>query len=73
MTLQGPPNHDADQPPGFPGYESLWLPPSRDAAERLLAFVSWFGDGQVIEHPRPGEPPLFARDLEAVAKAVLHR
>lgn len=56
-----------DQPAGFPGYDQSWLPPAAEAAERVLTFVSWFGDGLISDGQ---EPPLFARDLEAVAKAA---
>jgi hypothetical protein len=70
MMLQGPPNEDSDQPPGFPGGDNPWLPPAGDAAKRIIEFVKWWGDGR-IDRADHDAPPLFARDLEAVAKAVL--
>jgi hypothetical protein len=64
----GDDNHD--QPPGVDVHDrSKQLPPSAAAAERIREFVSWFGDGLV-----DGDPvgfPLYARDLEAVARAIL--
>jgi len=43
------------------------------AAARVLEFVGWFGDGQIwhAEHDGP-TPPLYARDLEALARTALH-
>jgi hypothetical protein len=65
------------QPPGFPGHGDSWLPPAEEAARRVLAFVASYGDGRidddVLDPPRPHDPPLYARDLEAVAKYLTER
>jgi hypothetical protein len=68
----GDDNHD--QPPGVDVHDrSKQLPPAEAAAERIREFVSWFGDGEVlgIADIHAGTPPLYARDLEAVARTIL--
>lgn len=48
------------------------FPPADKASERVLEFVGYFGDGEIIGDAYGTEnPPLFARDLEAVAKAAV--
>ncbi len=71
-----------DQPPGVdihadPGSRAA-TPDPRAAAERILEFVREFGDGLVYGDgwwdPEGDEPPesmLWARDLEAAARAVI--
>lgn len=61
---------EPDQPPGFPGYGHPWVPPAAEAAERVVEFIKWFGDGMYTD-PGDDVPPLFMRDLEALAKAAL--
>lgn len=56
-----------DQPDGIDPY-SHDMPNPKAAAERVLRFVAFFGDGRVDEFDGP---PLFARDLEAIAKVAL--
>lgn len=51
--------HDADDPD--------YHPDPAKAAERILEFVSWFGDGEIFGN---SDFPLFSRDLEAVARAL---
>lgn len=60
-----------DQPDGIDA-EDYVLPDPVRAAARVIAFVSEFGDGIVeMVSDRAGELyPLYARDLEALAKAV---
>lgn len=61
----------SDQPPGIDPDDPADTPSAHDAAERVAAFVSWFGDGQV--HLAVEAPPLYARDLAAlVAHAEQH-
>ncbi len=67
-----------DQPPGVRqdadplGFDGRYRPPPAAAAERILEFVKDFGDGRVAGHPdQDGVEPLYARDLEALAKAYL--
>ena len=67
------PIDNADQPPEVDIHDDTkTLPPAEAAAERVREFVSWFGDGAIwqAEHDGP-TPPLYARDLEALARAVL--
>jgi hypothetical protein len=47
------------------------MPPPDSAARRIIEFVSWFGDGEIIPEDEPDNPPLYARDLEAAAKAAM--
>ncbi|WGM21843.1 hypothetical protein QEH68_06630 [Paenarthrobacter sp. OM7] len=48
------------------------FPPTDKASERILEFVAWFGDGEIIgDDYGTVNPPLFARDLEAAAKAAV--
>lgn len=64
----------ANQPPEVDEYSDHddRFPPADKAAERVLAFVRFFGDGEIIGNAYGTEnPPLFARDLEAIAKAAL--
>ena len=64
---------NADHPPevDIHGPRSKQLPPASNAGERILEFVSWFGDGEVMGEQYEGDnPPLYARDLEAAAKAA---
>ena len=63
----------ADQPPevtteeaGQPGS----LPPANAAARRVRAFLMEYGDGLVEIDMGWDLPPLYARDLEALARAV---
>lgn len=59
-----------DQPPGVDVSDpNRQYPDPGPAAERILEFVAWFGDGD-IAGGRPG-PALYARDLESVAREVL--
>lgn len=60
-----------DQPPEVDVHDDRRkLPPAAAAAERVREFVSWFGDGDVATI-FPSGPPLYARDLEALARAAL--
>lgn len=60
-----------EQPPGI-DEDSHDMPRPTAAAERVLEFVKDFGDGRVTGHPDlPGVEPLYARDLEALARAFL--
>lgn len=63
---------NADQPPGVDVHDSSrQLPPAKAAGERVREFVSHFGDGEIF--PEFGtRPALYARDLEALAKAALN-
>jgi hypothetical protein len=73
MTTDRDPIANADQPPEVDvhGGRSGEFPPAPAAAERILEFVSWFGDGEVIGEQYEGDnPTLYARDLEAAAKAA---
>ncbi|SDW34151.1 hypothetical protein SAMN04487912_102394 [Arthrobacter sp. cf158] len=67
------PIENADQPPEVDVHDdSKKFPPAQSAATRILEFVSWFGDGEVIgEVFEQDNPPLYARDLEAAAKAAV--
>jgi hypothetical protein len=66
-----------DQPDGI-GAESvddLRIPSPAKAAERVDAFVRWFGDGSLTlppNYPDVAGPPLFMRDLCALTCAVQH-
>lgn len=56
--------HESDEP-GSPGA----MPDPMAAAERIIEFVKWYGDGYVYHQGEAAyEHPLYARDLEAVAK-----
>jgi len=64
----------ADQPPEVDVHSDHEnrFPPADKASERVLEFVGYFGDGEIIGDAYGTEnPPLFARDLEAVAKAAV--
>ncbi|WP_086848377.1 hypothetical protein [Amycolatopsis kentuckyensis] len=61
---------DVDQPDGIAS-NSTDLPDPARAAERVNAFLSWFGDGLV--RVDADAPPLFARDLQAVANVAAGR
>lgn len=66
------PLENQDQPPEVDVHDDRrQLPPAVAAAERVREFVGWFGDGQ-IWHAESDDtpPPLYARDLEALARAV---
>lgn len=67
------PIENADQPPEVDIHDDRKkLPPVDAAAQRVIDFVSWFGDGEIIGADCDGAtPPLYARDLEALAKARL--
>lgn len=67
---------DWDQPPGVRADAPTgWMesvPSTEAAAERILEFVKDFGDGRVYGHPdQPGIEPLYARDLEKLARGYL--
>ncbi|QDG65815.1 hypothetical protein NIBR502772_05940 [Pseudarthrobacter sp. NIBRBAC000502772] len=66
------PIENADQPPevDIHGGRDKQLPPAEAAATRIREFVSWFGDGQVYTGD-VNSPPLYARDLEALARNIL--
>lgn len=60
-----------DQPPGVDIHDDAKrLPDPISAAVRIGAFLEWFGDGD-IAGDFPSGPPLYARDLEAVARLAL--
>lgn len=64
----------ADQPEGITDDEHR-LPSLAGAASRVLEYISLFGDGTIdIVHDEPWRPersePLYARDLEALARAA---
>jgi hypothetical protein len=67
-----------DQPDGIcaESVDDLRVPSPAKAAERVEAFVRWFGDGRVvIDYDLAAEdddPPLYARDLNALTCAVQH-
>lgn len=62
-----PPEVDADADPNNPNA----LPDLAKAAERVLEWVGWFGDGRVdIGAELPAGPGLFSRDLEVIARAA---
>ena len=64
------PIDNADQPPEVDVHDDAKrLPPPESAAKRVIEFISWWGDGQINEHE--AGPPLYARDLSAIASAVL--
>jgi len=61
-----------DQPPGVSEHSPF--PPVWAASQRVDAFVAAFGDGIVVgggQGDLPDMPPLYARDLEALAR--IHR
>lgn len=59
-----------DDPPGIDPQTSD-MPEVTAAAERVNAFISWFGDGRVLpSDPTDDTPPLYARDLEALTRLV---
>lgn len=53
-----------EQPEGIDTYSTA-LPTPEGAARRVNDFLSWFGDGLIVAET--GKPPLFARDLQALA------
>ncbi|QXV57424.1 hypothetical protein [Amycolatopsis sp. TNS106] len=55
---------DAEQPDGIED-DSRDLPNPAPAADRVREFLSWHGDGRIYLDDR--HPPLFARDLQALA------
>jgi hypothetical protein len=55
---------DTEQPDGIAS-DSLDLPTPAGAARRVNDFLAWYGDGLV--YAETGAPPLFARDLQALA------
>jgi hypothetical protein len=67
----------ADQPPEVtvlePGHHGS-LPPATPSAERINEFLRWFGDGLIFGaeagdlHDDGTAPPLYARDLAALAQ-----
>lgn len=67
------PIDNQDQPPEVDIHDDARkLPPAEAAAERVREFVEWFGDGQIWQSESYDvPPPLYARDLEALARAVL--
>lgn len=67
------PIENADQPPEVDIHDdSKRLPPSDAAARRVIAFVSWFGDGEVwARGDNEDTPPLYSRDLSVIAQAEL--
>jgi hypothetical protein len=66
------PKDNADQPPEVDIHDSRKQnPPAAAAAQRVIEFVRWYGDGEVHIDGLLGAPPLYARDLEALARAVL--
>ena len=63
-----------DQPPGIDEDDIYDRPNPAASAERIIEFVKDFGDGRVYGHPdNEGVEPLYARDLEALAKAYLEQ
>lgn len=59
-----------DQPPGVDIHDSdKTSPPSVDAAGRVNEFIGQWGDGDIAAD-RPSGLPLYARDLEAMTKAI---
>jgi hypothetical protein len=58
-----------DDPPGIDP-QSSDMPAVADAAERVIAFISWFGDGRILPDADEQGPPLYARDLEALTRLV---
>ena len=73
MSETRDPVDNQDQPPEVDIHDSTKrLPPADAAAERIREFVSWFGDGEVLGNAYgKTNPPLYARDLEAVTRDVL--
>jgi len=69
-----------DQPDGIQGEnaDDNRIPSPAAAAARVVEFVKWFGDGEVWDRTPLGDPlpdpvpPLYARDLCALACAVQH-
>ena len=49
--------------------EDYDLPDPKEAAQRLIDFISWFGDGDIWNGPT-GEPECFSADIEAVIRAL---
>lgn len=72
MYLPGDGDDMRDQPPEVDGDDPESLPGLASAAERVLEFVSWFGDGRVDQSIDGSETPpaLFSRDLVVVALAA---
>jgi hypothetical protein len=65
------PIENADQPPEVDIHDARKQnPPAAAAAERIIEFVTWFGDGEIFGPDGADRPPLYARDLEAVARAI---
>lgn len=59
-----------DDPPGIDPTTSD-MPLVADAAERVIEFIKWFGDGRVFVDPEERTaPPLYARDMEALTRLV---
>lgn len=68
------PIDNADQPPEVDVHDpARRLPPVQAAAERVRAFVEWFGDGELSPPEFPDAPRIYARDLEVLARHVLER
>lgn len=63
-------NEHPDDPPGIdPATQDM--PLVAEAAERVIEFIKWFGDGRVFVDPdESSAPPLYARDMEALTRLV---
>lgn len=69
-------DRDADQNSDQPPEVDIWddrkrLPPPDAAAHRVIAFVSWFGDGEIMSGGYSDDPPLYSRDLAVLASHAL--
>lgn len=65
-----PHDDEPEQPDGIAD-DSNDLPDPMRAAERVNAFLAWFGDG--LMRVDVSAPPLFARDLQALANTAVER
>lgn len=69
-TVQQTPDETVNEdPPGIDPHTSD-LPTAGDAAERVAAFLRWYGDGRVVVDTEESGPPLYARDLEVLTRSV---
>lgn len=64
-----------DDPPEIDAEDSGAKPPVTDASDRVVAFLSWYGDGRIIPEIaagfEDGEVPLYCRDIEALRQAAV--
>ena len=69
MSDRSTENDLPEDPPGIDP-QTLDLPSAEDARERVAAFLCWYGDGRVVVDTDEPGPPLYARDLEALTRAI---